>query len=201
MFTLYFGSRAPFTLQGRQSIKLSCATFVVVRWSYGWGPWSLLVRIQLIPSHTVSQFWYHFVGKDISALGIADLVVITLRWNPSWDDQSQRLTPTAVKFLTGQGINSIISFNQYRYTDKEIALLEGAHISYLHLSVQDFRLPTMDQFIQAIDFTNWPLIHPRSCIVDMVMKGQLPVWQPFSLLLPVVEVLVRQTDTSSASIS
>ena len=69
-------------------------------------------------------------------------------------DLSQNLTPTAVQFLTDKGIDSIISFNQYSYTDDERKLLADAKISYLHLPVVDFNAPTLEQLESAITFFN-----------------------------------------------
>lgn len=69
-------------------------------------------------------------------------------------DLSQNLTPTAVQFLTEKGIDNIISFNQYSYTDDERKLLADAKTSYLHLPVVDFNAPTLEQLESAITFFN-----------------------------------------------
>lgn len=75
---------------------------------------------------------------------------------PNYDhsDDSQRLTTTAVKFLTDEGIDSIISFNQNSYKDNEKKLLADAKISYLHLPVVDYTAPTLEQLESAITFFN-----------------------------------------------
>ncbi|KAL5513800.1 hypothetical protein ACEPAH_4201 [Sanghuangporus vaninii] len=68
------------------------------------------------------------------------------------DDESQNLTPTAVKFLTDKGINGVISFNTYSYTISQIAMLDNVGISYRHFAVKDFTAPTEDQLKDAIEF-------------------------------------------------
>jgi len=68
------------------------------------------------------------------------------------DDTTQKLTPTAVKYLTDEGIDSIISFNQYSYKNHEKQLLAVANISYLHLPVKDFTPPTLAQLESATTF-------------------------------------------------
>jgi protein-tyrosine phosphatase len=74
-------------------------------------------------------------------------------------DESQTLTPTAVKFLVDKGIDSIISFNKHPYSDEEKKLLDHEKIHYLHLPVQDFTAPTIKQLDDAIAFFNDPEHH------------------------------------------
>ncbi len=70
----------------------------------------------------------------------------------SGGDGSQNLTPTAAKFLQEQGITGVISFNQNRYIDAQIQMLQGYNIVYLHLPVKDFTAPTIQQLDSAIEF-------------------------------------------------
>jgi protein tyrosine phosphatase len=77
-------------------------------------------------------------------------------------DESQTLTPTAVKFLTDNNIDSIISFNRQPYNAAEKGLLESANIKYIHLPVQDFTPPTIEQLMEAIAFFNNPELAPSS---------------------------------------
>ena len=72
--------------------------------------------------------------------------------NYAGSDSTQKLTSTAVQYLTSQGIDSIISFNVYSYTDSEKALLIPAKITYLHLAVVDYTAPTLTQLETAITF-------------------------------------------------
>ncbi|KAL6305604.1 hypothetical protein BKA93DRAFT_204051 [Sparassis latifolia] len=74
-------------------------------------------------------------------------------------DRSQRLTAPAVKFLTDQGIDSIISFNEFSYRDDEKKLLADAKISYLHFSLEDYAAPTLAQLESAITFFTDPKQH------------------------------------------
>jgi len=69
-------------------------------------------------------------------------------------DHDQDLTQAAVDFLVSQGIDSIISFNEYEYTAAEKKRLTDAKpvINYLHLKLGDFRPPTLAQFAQANTF-------------------------------------------------
>ena len=73
---------------------------------------------------------------------------------PNYDenigDKSQNLTQAAVNYLVSQGINSIISFNEYEYTAAEKARLGS--IKYLHIKLGDFKPPTLQQFAQANTF-------------------------------------------------
>jgi hypothetical protein len=55
--------------------------------------------------------------------------------NYSSEDRTQELTPAAVGFLADNGIDSIISFNEYPYMEDENQLLREKNISYLHLVV------------------------------------------------------------------
>lgn len=75
---------------------------------------------------------------------------------PSGDhDSSQDLTQKSVDFLTKIGIDSIISFNKYKYNRDALVRLESAKpkkIEYLHLSVQDFSAPTLEQLKEANTF-------------------------------------------------
>jgi len=73
---------------------------------------------------------------------------------PEHSDTSQRLTQRAVAFLVKVGIDSIISFNQCPYKPEQHKLLGEAKppIDYLHLSVQDFYPPTLQQLEMAIAF-------------------------------------------------
>jgi protein-tyrosine phosphatase len=71
-------------------------------------------------------------------------------------DESQTLTPTAVKFLKDNGTDSIISFNKHPYNDYEKELLDNEMIQYLHLPVQDFTAATVKQLENAIAFFNDP---------------------------------------------
>ncbi|KAL6305687.1 hypothetical protein BKA93DRAFT_824798 [Sparassis latifolia] len=80
-------------------------------------------------------------------------------YNEGEGDRSQKLTATAVKFLTDRGVDSIISFNQYPYKDDEKKLLDAAKISYLHLPVKDFTAPTLAQLKSAIIFFTGPKQH------------------------------------------
>ena len=77
-------------------------------------------------------------------------------------DESQMLTPTAVKFLTDNNVYSIISFNRQPYNSSEKELLEAENIKYLHLPVQDFTPPTIDQLKEAIAFFNSPELTPST---------------------------------------
>lgn len=77
-------------------------------------------------------------------------------------DKTQKLTGTATRILTDHNIDSVISFNQYSYTDAEKKLLSDAKIAYLHLPVIDFHAAALDQLRQAITFFknhNPTLIH------------------------------------------
>ncbi|KAF8120256.1 hypothetical protein EV363DRAFT_1397433 [Boletus edulis] len=69
-------------------------------------------------------------------------------------DATQNLTPNAVKFLVEQQIDSIISFNKYSYSPEEVKRLENASppIAYLHLPVDDWCAPTLEQLRQANEF-------------------------------------------------
>lgn len=69
-------------------------------------------------------------------------------------DSDQDLTQEAVDFLVSQGIDSIISFNEYEYRPVEREKLAKATqpIRYLHLKLGDFKPPTLAQFRQANDF-------------------------------------------------
>ncbi|KAH0827446.1 hypothetical protein J3R83DRAFT_4134 [Lanmaoa asiatica] len=69
-------------------------------------------------------------------------------------DSDQDLTQAAVNFLVSQGIDSIISFNEYEYEAEEKKRLADARppIQYLHLKLGDFKPPTLAQFKQANDF-------------------------------------------------
>lgn len=73
---------------------------------------------------------------------------------PNYNGISQHLTQAAVDFLTGKHINRIISLNKFRYGDAELSLLEPAGIEYLHLPVEDFTAPSLDQLLRAIAFYN-----------------------------------------------
>ena len=65
------------------------------------------------------------------------------------NDSSQNLTPKAIKFLADAKIDSIISFNKYTYRPDQIAELKEAKIEYLHLPVEDFHAPTVQQLKDA----------------------------------------------------
>lgn len=69
-------------------------------------------------------------------------------------DSDQDLTQAAVDFLVSQGIDSIISFNEYEYkaVEKERLAKATKPIQYLHLKLGDFKPPTLAQFKQANDF-------------------------------------------------
>jgi hypothetical protein len=67
-------------------------------------------------------------------------------------DYTQKLTPAAVEYLTDNGIDSIISFNEYPYKEDEKQLLADANISYLHLAVEDLAAPTIPQLESAFTF-------------------------------------------------
>lgn len=74
---------------------------------------------------------------------------------PHYDgaDSTQRLTQESVDFLTSHQINRIISFNEYKYTEAELKLLDGSPgIAYLHLPIIDFGAPTLEQLLRAIEF-------------------------------------------------
>lgn len=74
--------------------------------------------------------------------------------NYKTSDRDQDLTQAAVNFLVSQGIDSIISFNEYEYTAVEKKRLTDAKpaIKYLHLKLGDFKPPTLAQFAQANTF-------------------------------------------------
>jgi Tyrosine phosphatase family len=72
--------------------------------------------------------------------------------NYSGRDCTQRLTPAAVGYLTDNGIDSIISFNEHPYKEDEQELLRNAKINYLHLAVKDYDAPTLGQLEDAIAF-------------------------------------------------
>ncbi|KAG6372160.1 hypothetical protein JVT61DRAFT_7950 [Boletus reticuloceps] len=74
--------------------------------------------------------------------------------NYNGSDRDQNLTQAAVNFLVTQGIDSIISFNEYEYTAAEKERLAKAtpEIKYLHLKLGDFKPPTLAQFAQANTF-------------------------------------------------
>ena len=74
-------------------------------------------------------------------------------------DESQKLTLSAVKFLVDNGIDSIISFCKHPYSDHEKELLDREKIQYLHLPVQDFGAPTIEQLENAISRFNDPKHH------------------------------------------
>ena len=67
-------------------------------------------------------------------------------------DKSQNLTPKAVQYLVGMGVNGIISFNEYEYTDQEKDRLKKVGIRYIWLPVIDYTAQTMDQFKAALKF-------------------------------------------------
>jgi len=67
-------------------------------------------------------------------------------------DKSQNLTPTAVKLLVKEGINGIISFNEYEYDATEKKRLKDANIRYIWLPVIDYNAQTMDQLEKALKF-------------------------------------------------
>jgi hypothetical protein len=75
------------------------------------------------------------------------------------DDSTQMLTPTALKYLKDNSIDSIISFNACPYTVDEKQQLADANIDYLHLAVEDFTAPTLTQLKSAIEFFNQPNHH------------------------------------------
>lgn len=65
-------------------------------------------------------------------------------------DGSQRLTQSAVDHLATHGITRIISLNMVEYTDEEKTRLNLAGVAYLHLPVEDFTAPTLEQIRRAI---------------------------------------------------
>lgn len=67
-------------------------------------------------------------------------------------DKSQRLTQDAVKWLTENKINSIISFNQFSYKPEELALLSKANITYRHFCAEDFHSPSIENLKAAVMF-------------------------------------------------
>ena len=75
---------------------------------------------------------------------------------PNYDlsgrDVVQHFTQEAVDFLIQNAINGIISFNSHPYSDAAQALLGAANIAYLHLPVEDFAPPTIEQLAQAYNF-------------------------------------------------
>src|SRR5262245_37448328 len=71
---------------------------------------------------------------------------------PNYIPYKQKLTESAVQFLTDHGIDSIISFNAHPYTDDEKELLTSAKIEYKHLPVKDFHAPTMETLRSANEF-------------------------------------------------
>jgi len=76
--------------------------------------------------------------------------------NYSGEDCTQQLTPATVGYLTENGIDSIISFNDHPYKADEHQLLINAKINYLHLPVKDFGAPTLGQLENAITFFTKP---------------------------------------------
>ncbi|PPQ76781.1 hypothetical protein CVT26_001953 [Gymnopilus dilepis] len=71
-------------------------------------------------------------------------------------DFTQKLTKESLDFLIETGINRIISLNQFPYTEEEQASLEAAGITYLHLPVEDFHPPTVEQLSKAFEFYKAP---------------------------------------------
>ncbi|KAF9643782.1 hypothetical protein BDM02DRAFT_3122951 [Thelephora ganbajun] len=67
-------------------------------------------------------------------------------------DRSQRLTKDAVEWLTKKQVNSIISFNQYQYTQEELGLLAEAKITYRNWSTVDLHSPSIDNLKAAVEF-------------------------------------------------
>ncbi|KAF8891606.1 protein-tyrosine phosphatase-like protein [Gymnopilus junonius] len=67
-------------------------------------------------------------------------------------DLTQELRRESVDFLLQNGINRIISLNQYPYSEEELASLESAGITYLHIPVKDFHPPTIEQLSKAFEF-------------------------------------------------
>lgn len=67
-------------------------------------------------------------------------------------DLTQKLTPKAINFLVEQKIDSIISFNKYEYKPDEQEELDKYKIAYLHLPVEDWCAPTVEQLKEANDF-------------------------------------------------
>ena len=97
---------------------------------HGWSQWKEVTKY-LLPGHRLFRS---------SAPGYAG------------GDKSQRLTQTAVDWLTNNHINSIISFNEFSYTQAEMDLLDKAHIAYRHYSTIDWNSPSIQNLKAAATF-------------------------------------------------
>jgi protein-tyrosine phosphatase len=64
-------------------------------------------------------------------------------------DEPQNIDENAVEFLVQHNIHRIISLNGCSYTENSIELLAARNISYLHLPVEDFTAPTLEQINAA----------------------------------------------------
>lgn len=72
------------------------------------------------------------------------------------------VTEDEFKWLADQGIKSVV-------TVREIALpsnwFDGADIDYLHLKIEDFGAPTLEELDQAVDFIDQQIINGRPVTV------------------------------------
>jgi len=76
-------------------------------------------------------------------------------WMGSGSDASQRFDKPALDFLKAKKITAVISLNEYPYSKTNTnadAQLRTANIDYLHLRVDDFTSPTIEQFRTAMKF-------------------------------------------------
>ena len=72
------------------------------------------------------------------------------------------VTGDEFKWLADQGIKSVV-------TVREVALpsdwFDGSDIDYLHLQVEDFGAPTIEELVQAIDFIDQQITNGRPVMV------------------------------------
>ncbi|CAG8605945.1 24698_t:CDS:1 [Dentiscutata erythropus] len=70
-------------------------------------------------------------------------------YNEEEGDKSQKMDDDAIKFLVKNDIKNVISLNEFILNKEEIEKLREHNIDYLHLPVDDFTAPTIDQLREA----------------------------------------------------
>lgn len=68
---------------------------------------------------------------------------------PHYTDESQNMSDDAIQYLVDHGITNVTSLNQVPLTNDVIERLRERGITYLHLPVEDFTAPTIDQLCKA----------------------------------------------------
>lgn len=66
-------------------------------------------------------------------------------------DHTQNLTQKSVDFLLSQGVNAIISFNEFSYSE-EMKKRLGTKIQYRHFSTKDGAAPKLQDLKDAVTF-------------------------------------------------